>query len=235
MQNDYEAYIRRVTRGGPYKSTRANVLTARLRAAILRGDLEPGHKINLDRLRSEFGVSLSPLREAICRLAVDGLVHVQDQRGASIAPLTCTELEEIGRARREVDVIALRDSIERGDADWAKGLREAAFALHAAAASDDAENQPERWAVAQSNFYQAMIAGCDMPLFIAFCTSLHDLQARYHRQLPCAPDQLMGLWRMNAKVASFALEGNVDAATTALRDFHDLCITTLAERLKAKS
>ena len=64
MHNDYQAYIRRVTGEGTYKSTRANVLTARLRAAILRGDLEPGHKINLDRLRSEFGVSLSPLREA---------------------------------------------------------------------------------------------------------------------------------------------------------------------------
>jgi DNA-binding GntR family transcriptional regulator len=231
VADDFQAYVRRTARDGTYKNTRANVLTTRLRAAIIKGDLAPGQKINLDRLRSEFGVSLSPLREAISRLAVDGLVLVQDQRGASIAPLSHEELEEIGRVRREVDMIAVRDAIERGGSAWATRLRDAAFALHAVASCEKSDDLAENWAVAQARFYQALIAGCQMPMFIAFCTNLSDLQERYHRQLPGQSTDLVELWRRHAEIASWALDGNVEAATTAIRDYHDRCIATLAERL----
>jgi len=57
-------------------------------AAILRGDLKPGAKINLDRLRQDFAVSISPLREAVSRLVPDGLVEFEDQRGYRVAPVS---------------------------------------------------------------------------------------------------------------------------------------------------
>ncbi len=47
----------------------------------MRGDLMPGTRLNLDRMRASLGVSLSPLREALCRLENDGLVTIVDQRG----------------------------------------------------------------------------------------------------------------------------------------------------------
>src|ERR1700722_16992819 len=49
-------------------NTKASQLVDRLREAILSGALPPGSKINLDRVRHEFDVSLSPLREALARL-----------------------------------------------------------------------------------------------------------------------------------------------------------------------
>ena len=58
----------------PASATLSTALVARLRDAIMCGELLPGSKLNLYRLRTAFGVSLSPLREALCRLENDGLV-----------------------------------------------------------------------------------------------------------------------------------------------------------------
>ena len=72
----------------PASVTLSTTLVARLRDAIMRGELLPGSKLNLDRLRTAFGVSLSPLREALCRLENDGLVALIDQRGYRVTPVS---------------------------------------------------------------------------------------------------------------------------------------------------
>ena len=77
---------------GKDASTKVSLLTERLREAILSGDLEPGSKINLARLREALGVSLSPLREALARLIAVGLVAFHDNRGYRVAPLSRTDL-----------------------------------------------------------------------------------------------------------------------------------------------
>ena len=63
------------------KNTIGSQLASRLREAIISGDLEAGSKINLDRARQSFDVSLSPLREGLARLIYDGLVEFEDNRG----------------------------------------------------------------------------------------------------------------------------------------------------------
>ena len=53
----------------------------RLRADILSCKLAPGSKLPFDRLKEDYGVGLSPLREALSRLATSGLVTMEGQRG----------------------------------------------------------------------------------------------------------------------------------------------------------
>ncbi|MEN8872491.1 MAG: GntR family transcriptional regulator [Pacificibacter sp.] len=231
MLGNYDAYIRRNSGPSNGKSTRASILTARLRASILRGDLKPGQKVNLDRIRDELGVSLSPLREAISRLAVDGLVLTQDQRGSTIAPLTHCELAEIGRLRREVDVLALRTAIKYGKDDWAENLRKCSLDFHAASRDSTVEDFDEIWSIAHMRFHEALIQGCRMPMLIAFCMNLHDLHDRYRRQLLPSSKPWSELWREHAEIATLALNGDTDAATEALRDHLDVEIAGLAEQL----
>lgn len=231
MLDNYDAYVRRNSAASGSKATRASLLTARLRAAILRGDLKPGQKVNLDRIRDELGVSLSPLREAISRLAVDGLVQTQDQRGSRIAPLTHCELTEIGRLRREVDVLALRTAIKYGKDEWAGNLRKCSLDFHAASRDSTVEHFDEIWSVAHTRFHQALIQGCQMPMLIAFCVNLHDLHDRYRRQLLRSSKPWLELWREHAEIATHALNGDTDAATEALRDHLDVEIAGLAEQL----
>lgn len=69
-------------------------LLIRLRAMILDGDMAPGEKVPEKNLCERFGVSRTPLREALKVLANDGLVTLTPNRGAMIADLTLEDLEE---------------------------------------------------------------------------------------------------------------------------------------------
>jgi DNA-binding GntR family transcriptional regulator len=102
----------------PASATLSTALVARLRDAIMRGELLPGSKLNLDRLRTAFGVSLSPLREALCRLENDGLVALIDQRGYRVTPVSADNLTEIIRLRIELEGLAIKEAIEHGDVAW---------------------------------------------------------------------------------------------------------------------
>lgn len=70
-------------------------LVARLRELIVEGELEAGDKIPEKELCARFGVSRTPLREALKVLASEGLVTLTPNRGASVSPLTLRDLEEV--------------------------------------------------------------------------------------------------------------------------------------------
>ncbi len=83
------------------KNTLASHLVDRLREEILSGNLAPGSKINVESIRRNFGVSLSPLREALARLIAVGLVELHDNKGYSVAPTSLSNLGEITRLRQD--------------------------------------------------------------------------------------------------------------------------------------
>src|SRR5690348_9792140 len=95
-------------------TTRAKVIANKLRADILNGRLLPGAKLHLDDLKSALGVSLSPLREGLSRLAAEGLVTFEDQRGFSVAPVSKRNFQEIIDLRLILETKALRASIAQG-------------------------------------------------------------------------------------------------------------------------
>lgn len=66
----------------------------RIRALILEGELEPGVRIGEQALCARFGVSRTPVREALKALASEGLVTIVPNRGATVSQLSETELAE---------------------------------------------------------------------------------------------------------------------------------------------
>jgi DNA-binding GntR family transcriptional regulator len=70
-------------------------LTARLRSLITLGELSPGEKIPERELCEQFGVSRTPLREALKVLASEGIVTLRPNRGAIVSALTIEELDEL--------------------------------------------------------------------------------------------------------------------------------------------
>lgn len=69
-------------------------LVDHLRDLIIHGDLAPGSKIDEQGLCDRFGVSRTPLREALRSLSAEGLVNHTPRRGATVAPMTLSDLEE---------------------------------------------------------------------------------------------------------------------------------------------
>ena len=70
-------------------------LVDRLQPLIIGGELPPGSKVPEKDLCARFGVSRTPLREALKVLASDGLIHLQPNRGAWVTTVTVSEVQEV--------------------------------------------------------------------------------------------------------------------------------------------
>jgi DNA-binding GntR family transcriptional regulator len=149
-----------------------------VRAAILQGTYAPGTKLRLDDLRREYGVSLSPLREALTRLAAEGLVQITDQRGYRVAPVSPANLREVTKLRTQLEVMALTESLGRGDDRWEDSL---VAAWHRLSRLERDGTRGEGWEKAHRAFHLTLFSACDMPLLLRFCGTLHDLSDRYRR------------------------------------------------------
>lgn len=161
--------------------TLASLLTGRVRDAILRGDFPPGEKLRLDEMRQAFGVSLSPLREALSRLAAEGLVVGADQRGYRVAPVSARNLEEIIRLRVELECMALAAAMRNGDEDWEASVLAAFHRLSRIEERTPRNAQLQEWEERHREFHFAMLAACEMPVLLQFCRTLHDFFDRYRR------------------------------------------------------
>lgn len=162
--------------------TLASSLTARIKLAILRGDLAPCSKLRLDELRAQFGVSLSPLREALSRLSREGLIQVEDQRGYRVAPVSSHNLRELIRLRAEFECLALREAVKNGNLQWEGAVLSSLHQLTRIdrSRSSGIDNQ-EAWEVAHRNLHLQLMTASDMPLLLQFCSTLNDLVDRYRR------------------------------------------------------
>src|SRR5512133_2186554 len=84
-----------------------------LRAAILSGRLEPGAELAEVPLSEELGVSRGPIREAIGRLASEGLVTVRARRGAVVSPLSKEAFLELYQVREALERMAVKLAVRR--------------------------------------------------------------------------------------------------------------------------
>ena len=98
-----------------------------LRRAILRGELKPGERLMEIQLANKLGVSRTPIREAIRKLELEGLVLMIPRKGAEVAEITEKNLRDVLEVRCALEELAVQLACDRID-------RERVRELHAAAA-----------------------------------------------------------------------------------------------------
>jgi DNA-binding GntR family transcriptional regulator len=86
--------------------TKAKAVYIETRTRILKGTLAPGSAVNQETLAADLGVSITPLREALRRLEMEGLIRLEAHRTMIITPLTSQELDEMYAIRTELDPFA---------------------------------------------------------------------------------------------------------------------------------
>lgn len=168
-------------RSGDGAGTLASTVYDRLRGDILNGLLPPGEKLRSEFLRDRYGVGNSPIREALNRLSVDGLVTRQDQRGFRVATVSEDELAELVKTRRWIEEIALRESIAHGDSAWEENVVLAVHRLSRVQRSSDRKTyriDPE-WERLHRALHVSLIAGCGSRWLRQFCEQLMDQADRY--------------------------------------------------------
>ncbi len=158
------------------RRTEATLAADRLREEIVSGRVEPGAKLKLVPLAARYAVSRGPLREAASRLAAEGLVTIEDQRGFRVAPISRADLVDLTQTRQRVESWALRDAIAHGDLAWEGRVLAAAHML--ARVSGPCADRAAFMAHHRS-FHEALVSACPSAYLLAFRERLYALTERY--------------------------------------------------------
>ncbi|TKT76331.1 GntR family transcriptional regulator [Aquamicrobium sp. LC103] len=113
------------------------LVVERMREAIIEGQFALGENISEDKLAEAFGVSRTPVRDALMQLQQTGLVVVRPKRGSFVFSPTLADVEELCEYRLMLEMQALRLSIARDHKGLVKAVRAAIAAMDGAQAAGD--------------------------------------------------------------------------------------------------
>ena len=162
-------------------STIGETTYTQLKNDIIFGVLAPGSKLKLDGLKTHYHASNSTLRETLNRLASDGFVLAEEQRGFFVKPVSREDLIEISQLRILLEAHALRQSIKHGDTDWEGNLVAAHHKLQTVEnrmLSGDM-SEKKQWKQYDWEFHLALIQACDGPNLLKLHGKLFDQYLRY--------------------------------------------------------
>ncbi|MEU0391745.1 GntR family transcriptional regulator [Streptomyces sp. NPDC006208] len=190
----------------PIPSRTQYVLEA-IKHGILTGALSPGQALVETELAAQFGVSKTPVREALKTLAGTGLVVMSQYKGVTVRMVDADMAREVYDVRLLLEPEALRRSITRR-----ASLEDAQAALVRA---DEAVDQAER-SLANREFHRALYVPCGNPLLARMLDEVRD-QAALVSTVAWAADPS---WQREAgehrEILRLALAGDAQGAALAL-------------------
>lgn len=114
-----------------------DVVFQTLRQAILRGELKPGERLMEIHLAQKLGVSRTPVREAIRKLELEGLVLMIPRKGAVVAEITISDLEDVLEVRMALEELAMKHACRRITKEQLDGLEQLAAVFSESLNGDD--------------------------------------------------------------------------------------------------
>jgi DNA-binding GntR family transcriptional regulator len=218
------------------KGTLASAVYGQLRDDLLHGLLEPESKVRVEWVVSRYGAGASPVREALNRLASEGLLGRHDQRGFFVMPISIDDLSELTRTRCWLEELALRQSLQNRTPAWEEAL---VLALHRLSRAprwleqDPPTTNPE-WEKLHRAFHRALIGACGSRWLIGFCDQLADQAYRYRQIARAGHTAKRAELDEHKLIADLALDGDADGAVAALMSHYrlttEMCIGQLGER-----
>lgn len=190
----------------------------RLRQDIILGILPPGSKIKLEKARERYSISISSLREILCRLSAENLVLAEGQRGFEVSPVSQRELKELADLRILLECRAIELSFVTGDLEWEGSIVAAHHRLTAAERKLLAGDtlQTAEWVRFDWEFHLAIVAACNSKVLVQSLSSVFDRFLRYHMLAENFRGQ--GVVDDHKRLFEYALERNVDAAKDMIRN-----------------
>jgi DNA-binding GntR family transcriptional regulator len=153
----------------------------RIRADILSCQLLPNERLRVEGLRERYGMGASPIREALMRLEAEGLVELQQNRGFKVSEVSPRKLADLMRTRIEIESIALRWTLEKGDLEWEANLISSFHRL--SMQTKLSESKPGSissvWLKEHADFHAALLAACDSETLLLICSRLFEQAERY--------------------------------------------------------
>lgn len=201
--------------GRPTVRTLAEAVYLQLRHQIINLELPPGERLSEARLAKAFGVSRSPVKEALRRLADEGLVRIRPQYGSFVAPISLAQALEFLEIRMLLEPHAARRAAVNLSDDELEHLQHVFDQIEAYPPST-AEHAAAVWR-ADDELHRLIAQGCGNREILRILTSNHDrinrirrATARYSHRLPSSLSEM--------KTILAALKGrDPDGASEAMR------------------
>ena len=146
-----------------------------LRQEILTGRLKPGERLMEIHLANKLGVSRTPIREAIRKLELEGLVIMIPRRGAEVAQITLKSLKDVMEVRCALDVLAIELACERMDTETLANLLAACENFSTAVQTRDTRKMAE----ADVAFHDIIVHSTGNTRLIQLVNNLSEQMYRY--------------------------------------------------------
>lgn len=156
--------------------------TDTITADILSGQWRPGDRLQPHKLAEEYRVSTTVIREALSRMAGDGLVIMQPNRGFFIPDLNIQELKDITELRCVTEELAVKLSLERGSLEWESDLIATHHLLARTPRRDPETGQiTHEWHQAHRTFHAKLLEACNCRPMLHLASNLGSSTELYRR------------------------------------------------------
>jgi DNA-binding GntR family transcriptional regulator len=201
--------------------TREEFVADRLREAILRGDLEPGQRLDENALAQVWGVSRTPVRSAIRVLAAESLVELHPHRGAVVSELSRDELEEVYLIRGILEGMAARLAAPKID-------EERIAVLQAILVEMENTPDPDEWMALNNRFHYTIYQAANRPRMLSIIEYVRNISTPYIRQFIGAPDHMESSRMDHHRILDACADGDGERAEAEIRKhLLDVCEANL--------
>jgi DNA-binding GntR family transcriptional regulator len=194
--------------------TRAAELAAALADDILRGRLTPGLRLDEQELAQRFGVSRTPVREALGQLAATGLVEHRPRRGVIVAVISPLRLHEMFAVMAELEASASRLAATAMTAEQRQGLD----ASHRASQTAVHHSRIDDYEHFNQEFHTRIYAGCHNSYLRDLLNATRTRLAPFRRAQFNLLGRLAASWREHDAVVEAILRGDGEGAARAMRE-----------------
>ncbi len=194
-----------------------DVVFQNLRRAILKGELEPGERLMEIHLAKRLGVSRTPIREAIRKLELEGLVVMIPRRGAVVASITEKDMRDVLEVRRTLEMMAVEVACDRISEQDLKRLREAAGEFERSRDSGDII----RVAQADMDFHEVIYSATGNLRLVNILSNLREQMYRYRMEYLKDTSGYDRLRAEHARIYQAICEKNKEMARQAIQEHID--------------
>ena len=189
-----------------------DVVFKTLRQGILTGELKPGERLMEIHLANKLGVSRTPIREAIRKLELEGLVTMIPRRGAEVAQITEKSMKDVLEVRKVLDNLSVELACERITEEEKEQLRNACIDFEEAVKSGDFA----RVAKTDVAFHDIIIAATRNIRLSQMVNNLAEQMYRYRFEYIKDSSQHARLVREHEEIYLGIVEGNREKALAAI-------------------
>jgi DNA-binding GntR family transcriptional regulator len=208
--------------------TLANVLRRHISDSILQNEIAPGTRLDEQRLAAQFGVSRTPVREALTQLSAAGLVTTRPHAGSIVRPIEQARVSSLCEAAIELESLCARLAASKMSVMELGRLK----SWHEACAAADSSDDVDRYAQSNRNFHSTIITGTHNS-DLADCVEMCRLRIAPYQRLPFALEERRAAVQAEHAAILRALERrSPEEAEAAMREHLSVAAIAIDQQLR---